>query len=1117
MRKLPLAIALTLLLSLPFALARSQQKEGWSPFQQVEGLEMELVRAIGVGHEYIWVGTAAGLYRYDGHSSDRVLSNGVAAILTDQEGALWFAGASGLYRLTEESGTPQTIFRDVAVTSLYQTGGGSLWVGTHEGVRRFNIRTLEQLEEIAVRPEASIGPIVTTIAEDRDGRLWLGTEFAGVLSYDPSTQELQLERSAAETGAVYALLLTNRETLWLGSNKGAFRLQAGNWEQVVADRVVMTIFEDRDHNLWLGTSKGLIRLFEDVDHNLWLEISEELTPCHYEEGFIRCPDDVTYTIADGLPGDSVYALIEDPWEGGLWVGTGEGVARLSGRFWRTFTPDDGDLPSSFVSAIAPCGRGRLWVGTNRGVCRFEEDRCEEELAGLDVQSLWWDGGEEEEEGKLWIVAWEPGRQTGLFHYDGQLLTPDPQVKDVLAVARDADSRFWVSTSTGLFLYDDTLQRVDPQGNWPEQARVNNIYADGRNRIWFGTDNGLVRCTEEDRPSCDRQYLPGLNVQGIADDGDGNLWLATDEGIFLYLQEVDDTLPAAVFSMADGLPFDLVHSIYRDERGVLWFGTRGGLSRYLPGRQLPRLGFNLADERLTDDEDGIIRTYDEIDTPFELEASDFRTNPRELWYVYSLESDGAVVKQGVTQTLPLRLSGLGFRPIRGDNVYQLRVWALDRDLRTSDEASLRIVVTPRPLKEEFINLVREKPWFIPTVVFTILAVVFVVREVRRRLRHVPYHYDVELKVEQTQPDSRRITVTAVTRRARVLGLPSRISETTHDLLIDERVPEKLPLLSQRPEKLTEGDVRDLGQAMYQSLVPRQIHREMIEQVTLPNRNIRLRLRFDKAQDLATLPWELVHGGEDIGFLGQREDTALVRYVEPAQEWRSFRLRRWPRVLVVLALPDDPRVDELRLNEEKEHLEEALADLPGVEVAYLAGPRAASLVGVEAAPGDMVTALNERLKEKEGWDVIHFSSHAGRELLPWGEEGEVALWLEDTEGRYHPRDAEQLANLLEDLAAQQRPKLVVLNACRTAEAVGGLVEVFLQGGVGAVVGMQWPIKDDAAREFVKGFYVALVQHGQVDYAVSRGRSQAAQKVGEGSLDWASPVLVMQTRDGFIFEPG
>lgn len=239
----------------------------------------------------------------------------------------------------------------------------------------------------------------------------------------------------------------------------------------------------------------------------------------------------------------------------------------------------------------------------------------------------------------------------------------------------------------------------------------------------------------------------------------------------------------------------------------------------------------------------------------------------------------------------------------------------------------------------------------------------------------------------------------------------------------------------------------------------------------------------------------------------------------------------RILVVIAHGNDLHVQPIRPAAERKRLEEALGELikaNKVEVEYLIGPTAARLdpnpPKKSIVSEDLNTALRTKLSQKPRIDVVHFIGHAGPRFREPGENvdrEEMVLYSENAQGEYEPLGGRHLVGILDGLRDQGLlPRLFILNACQTGDVAGteslvGLIpKLIIDGGLPAVIGMQYPITDTAARDFTREFYTALIQHGQVDWAISVARNVLAQE-REDQPDWGTPVLYLQSRDGFIFK--
>lgn len=285
-------------------------------------------------------------------------------------------------------------------------------------------------------------------------------------------------------------------------------------------------------------------------------------------------------------------------------------------------------------------------------------------------------------------------------------------------------------------------------------------------------------------------------------------------------------------------------------------------------------------------------------------------------------------------------------------------------------------------------------------------------------------------------------------------------------------------------------------------------------------LRIQIRIDPDLDehdlLQAYPWELLlHPDQDTHFAFSRR-TPIVRYLELPRTDRTPPLP--DRLHILVAAPGPGGQPPLHLDLELGHLEDAWARaVPGSEPA---GPGA-------IAPGARITHLEpptlERLVEavtESRVDVLHFMGHA-RHGGPDGEDAAGELLFEDARGDTDAVAAPHLARQLVDAAPRLR--LVFLNACETArgtrsatgaETACGLAAALVQTGVPAVVAMQLPVSDGAARAFSRSLYRSLARGWPVDAAVAEGR-RAIDRDLRDSPEWATPALFLRAPDGVLFE--
>jgi len=313
-----------------------------------------------------------------------------------------------------------------------------------------------------------------------------------------------------------------------------------------------------------------------------------------------------------------------------------------------------------------------------------------------------------------------------------------------------------------------------------------------------------------------------------------------------------------------------------------------------------------------------------------------------------------------------------------------------------------------------------------------------------------------------------------------------------------------LLSATPETPALDTGKELFQALFRGEVANLFHASL---GSLRGRNQGLRIdvsinpRRPELAPLQKLPWELLCRPETEDFLCLSRRTPVVRSLEAHRERRPALARpRRLRILVVAASPTD--CASLAVARERANLEAAWkGQEKKVEIVFL------ERGGVEEMRQVLLAAP---------FHILHFMGHGKFDE----ESGEGVLFFERYDGTGQPFEGRRLAQLLHDFESL---RLVVLNACHTAEAAGthgsnpfaGAASSLVMGGVPAVVAMSGPVSDLAAVAFSRTFYQRLAAGDAIDAAVTEGRL-AIQRADPGDGAWAIPALFLRSPDGMLFAP-
>ncbi|MCE9671751.1 ATP-binding protein [Myxococcus stipitatus] len=493
-----------------------------------------------------------------------------------------------------DDGLPQN-----SLLSLAQTRDGYLWLGTWEGLARFDGARFVVFDKRNT-PELR-NHTIKALAEDASGVLWVGTD-QGLVTYSNGRFERAPGASAPLEGVRVEELLVGEGVLWVGTTGGLWQvpLSGGVARQYTeADGLpspVITALAHAggDNRLWVGTKSGVA-----------LMTGGQLEPHPFP---VPGPD--------ARP--EVTALFRDA-SGGLWMGTDSGLVSWNGTVARRFTAVDG-LPAGVTSLLSD-SRGNLWVGTRRGgLVRREADGFSAPLhgAGLadaEVLSLL-----EDRDGNLWVgtysglfrlrdgpfatygipeglsnetvstvledrsgTVWLGTVGGGLFRLrDGRILHVDDfgggSDAVITALHEAPDGTLWVGSNAGAFQYDgQRFVRTALTQGLPDDV-VTAMLIDSRGSAWFGTRKGLARVRGGDVTVFGAKQGLVQPIIVMAEDASGAMWFGSEGGLWRY----EEGKGLRRFTVKDGLPGEVVLSLLADADGTVWVGTESGLGRWRNG-------------------------------------------------------------------------------------------------------------------------------------------------------------------------------------------------------------------------------------------------------------------------------------------------------------------------------------------------------------------------------------------------------------------------------------------------------------------------------------------------------------------------------------------------------
>ncbi|MCP4216495.1 MAG: response regulator [bacterium] len=551
--------------------------------------------------------------------------NSVHAIVQDKEGFLWFGTEDGLnkydgYSFTiyrKQSGQTHSISNNNIKTMLEsRLNQDTFWIGTDGGgLNRLDKPTMKFYHYCAGHGEFNIASnTVFTLAEDREGLLWIGTD-AGLNRLNPTTgklvlyQHAPLKADSISDNNIRSICLTREGDPWVGTDNGLskYRRRSDDFLHYMppppagrasaSGDMINAIVEDSEGILWLGSYGGGVIRFDPKT-----------------ERFTRYKHNASNP--KSLGGDMILSLLDAP-DGALWVGTmTSGISILdkkTGFFcrYKKNTNTLEGLNDNMVFTIFRERTGIIFLGTGvGGINKINAWKRKFKLLRndpLDKQSLrnesiW--AVYQDENGELWV-----GGNNGLErldkekrlrkHYDAGANNKELSHNNVRCIHEDKRGNFWIGTLGGginlLNRRTDTFTYYthDPTnpGSIPNDE-ICSIYEDKLGRMWFGFfDGGFSMLQHEKNTFINFSHDPDKpgslsdnTVDGFIQDGEGNMWLGTRDGLNLWKAR-DHLQLNPVFTHYRHSPDqpgtiadNCITCFFENADGEFFIGTTGGLNQ-----------------------------------------------------------------------------------------------------------------------------------------------------------------------------------------------------------------------------------------------------------------------------------------------------------------------------------------------------------------------------------------------------------------------------------------------------------------------------------------------------------------------------------------------------------
>jgi len=459
---------------------------------------------------------------------------------------------------------------EVNARCILQDRYGFLWIGTQDGLNRFDGNEFVIFRNDPEDSNSITGNFINCLLEDKDGILWIGT-LSGLTSYNPVTGKFN-QYSHAQN--ITALCEDVKGRLWIGTNnKGIliFDKRKNQFSSFLYDTTdpkslstnsITAIYKDKSGIIWIGTDGGGLNKFINQSDSS----NKPLAVKNWFEHYVHNPE------KNSICSNGINSLCED-YSGNIIIGTNRGLS----IFWKkkkrfqnfTFDYSTNTLNKNGVSTgrlnnilTVYCDKSnQIWIGT-----------MQEGLIWFDLKKRIFTRYRKEENNPVSINN-----------------------NNIYSIYEDKNEILWIGTGKGgLNKFDkkrENFYSISKLSNQISDNSVGAILEDSKGYLWLGTDNGLNKIelstgkiSKFFHDPFNSNSLSNNKVTALAEDKSGNIWIGTRSGLNKFVPAKNIFTRYFTVQKEENTNNFLLNSIgclHVDKHGILWLGISKGLARYNP--------------------------------------------------------------------------------------------------------------------------------------------------------------------------------------------------------------------------------------------------------------------------------------------------------------------------------------------------------------------------------------------------------------------------------------------------------------------------------------------------------------------------------------------------------
>ncbi|GGF02185.1 hybrid sensor histidine kinase/response regulator [Flavobacterium limi] len=570
----------------------------------------------------IWIGTnGAGLYKFDGvnyiayeqnsKANNSINSNLIYVAYVDTRNRLWIGTDEGLCLYNRNLNTFENIDIQkkngretiISVKSIIEDNNGNLFLGTFNGgLLKLNTES-RKITQIKLNIPNSKNCLINCLAKDKNGTIYLGTNF-GLKAVDPVKNEIKkLEISQADqllTGTLVSMCIDSKQNLWIGNGyKGLVKV----------DLNVKT----KQAVLYPITQKRIMSLLATDPKTILCATENDGLIIVNDEGAIQKKYVNSKFSTRSLSSNSVWSLFLDK-EKRIWLGyynKGLGVFdKINSKvnIIESLPGNPQSLQTSCVTGIAKDNEGQLWISMEGGGVDVYNPKTKlfrhitksdyslySGLTNDNITNVFIDKHQ-----NIWLSSWNEGifvlkkGSRNFINYNTKN-TPGLTSDNIMSIAQDSRGVIWIGTfAKGLHYYtpsDGQFHHCDSKPFYTNgliNLDIRKVIADSDNAVWVGSTTGLYKVNTDDFVTFSvtsfrnkmseklKNHKSIHTINTLYQATNKEIWIGTDgAGLFSYNKKTDLLQWYINFK---GLHEKSISSISESNDGCIWISGKKGITK-----------------------------------------------------------------------------------------------------------------------------------------------------------------------------------------------------------------------------------------------------------------------------------------------------------------------------------------------------------------------------------------------------------------------------------------------------------------------------------------------------------------------------------------------------------